>query len=69
MYYKAGTGSWWQDGYSGLGFDWLEPHLMDGLFSYRRGWLVYTPVMLFALIGVFQLPKQWVLPVIIFLYW
>ncbi|MFT5018430.1 MAG: hypothetical protein ACJAX1_001802 [Neolewinella sp.] len=67
MYYKAGTGSWWQDGYSGLGFDWLEPHLMDGLISYRRGWLVYTPVMLFALIGVFQLPKQWVLPVIIFL--
>lgn len=66
IYYKVGTGSWWQNGYAGLGFDWLEPHLFDGFFSYRRGWLVYTPIMLFALIGIFRLPKRWVLPVLVF---
>jgi hypothetical protein len=66
IYYKIGTGSWWQNGYAGLGFDWLEPHLFDGFFSYRRGWLVYTPIMLLALIGIFCLPKRWVLPVLIF---
>lgn len=66
IYYKVGTGSWWQNGYAGLGFDWLEPHLLDGFFSYRRGWLVYTPIMLFALIGIFRLPKRWILPVLIF---
>ena len=67
VYYKVGTGSWWQDGYAGLGFDWFEPHLLDGLFSYRRGWLVYTPIMLFAFVGVFRLPKKWILPVMVFL--
>ncbi|TXF90432.1 hypothetical protein FUA23_06485 [Neolewinella aurantiaca] len=67
IYYKVGTGSWWQDGYAGLSFDWLEPHLLDGLFSYRRGWLVYTPIMTLAFVGIFRLPKAWILPVVIFL--
>jgi len=58
IYYKIGTGSWWQNGYAGLGFDWLEPHLLDGFFSYRRGWLIYTPVILLAFIGIFRLPKR-----------
>lgn len=66
IYYKIGTGSWWQNGYAGLGFDWLEPYIFDGFFSYRRGWLVYTPIMLFAWIGIFRLPKRWILPVLIF---
>ena len=67
IYYKVGTGNWWQDGYAGLGFDWLEPHLFEGFFGYRRGWLVYTPLMAVALIGVFRLPKRWRLPVGFFL--
>ncbi len=67
IYYKAGTGSWFQDGYAGLSFDWLSPHLYEGFIGYRRGWLVYTPLMAFALAGVFWLPKAWRLPFVIFL--
>jgi len=67
IYYKVGTESWFQDGYAGLGFDWLSPHLYEGFIGYRRGWLVYTPLMTFALAGVFWLPKAWRLPFIVFL--
>ncbi len=41
--------------------DWMEwghPHILDGLFSSRRGWLVYTPIMLFSLIGFYHLYKK-----------
>jgi hypothetical protein len=33
-------------------FFWGNPHFIDGLFSYRKGWLLYTPVMIFALLGI-----------------
>lgn len=42
----------------GVGFDFLNPHTFDYLFSFRKGWLIYTPVMLFSLIGFYYLQKQ-----------
>lgn len=66
IYYKAGTGSWWQNGYAGLGFDWLSPHLFEGFLGYRRGWLVYTPLMVFALLGIGWLRNGWLMPVLVF---
>ena len=38
-----------------LAFDWLHPHLIAGIFSYRSGWLVYSPVMLASIIGFIYL--------------
>ena len=72
LYYRLATGGWWQDGYAGLGFDWAAPHLFEGFFSYRRGWLVYTPLMAGALVGLALLPRRrplrpWFLPLLIFL--
>jgi hypothetical protein len=35
------------------GFFWGDPQIINVLFSYRKGWLVYTPLMIFTLIGLF----------------
>lgn len=39
----------------GEGFDFFRPFTMQFLFSYKKGWLLYTPVMIFALIGFITL--------------
>ena len=38
--------------YQDQGFSWLSPHIIDGLFSYRSGWLTYSPIMIFSVIGL-----------------
>ncbi len=46
----------------GEGFDLLSPHTWNFLFSFRKGWLIYTPVMLFALFGLKhfrKIDRQW----------
>jgi hypothetical protein len=58
-YWKKYSGHWLYYSYEEFGFDWLRPHLLDGLFSYRKGWLVYTPVMLLALAGFVPLFRRW----------
>ena len=51
FYWKYVTGNWLEYSYQDQGFDWLHPHIIDGMFSYKAGWLTYTPVMWFALLG------------------
>lgn len=53
LYWKIATGSFIYDTYKnpGVGLDFLSPHILNVLFSFRKGWLVYTPIMIFALIG------------------
>jgi hypothetical protein len=58
MYWKYVTGEWIVYSYQDQGFSWLSPHFMNGLFSYRAGWLVYTPVMLASLVGCVYLWKK-----------
>lgn len=58
IYWKMQTGQWYYYSYGFLGAFYFDtPHLWDGLFSYRKGWLLYTPVMLFSLAGFFVLHK------------
>lgn len=52
IYWKTITGKWFYYSYGSEGFFFTKPHILDGLFSYRKGWLVYTPVMLLALAGI-----------------
>ncbi len=52
MYWKYTTGDWIVYSYQGQGFSWLRPHLFNGIFSYKSGWLTYSPLMLFSLIGI-----------------
>lgn len=51
IWYKQ-TGSWIIYSYEGEGFDWLRPHTYDSLLSYRKGWLLYNPIMILALFGL-----------------
>ncbi|AEE53176.1 hypothetical protein [Haliscomenobacter hydrossis] len=59
IYWKAVAGDWIVYSYQDQGFSWLRPHLFNGLLSYRSGWLLYTPMMIFALIGFKHLSKHW----------
>ena len=56
VYWKSVSGEWLVYSYQDQGFDFLHPHLSDVFFSYRKGWLVYTPVMALALSGI---PLLW----------
>jgi len=60
IYYKLTTGHFFIDAYNnaGEGFDFLNPHTIDFLFSARKGWLVYTPLMVFGLFGFWVMYKQ-----------
>ena len=53
LYWKVYTGYWLFYSYKnpGEGFDFLSPHTLKFLFSFRKGWLLYTPVMIFAIGG------------------
>lgn len=45
--------------YQGDYFEFDGRHLWKCLFSFRKGWLIYTPVMIFALLGFVPLYKQY----------
>jgi len=42
----------------GVGLDVFSPHIISILFSYRKGWFLYTPIMIFPLIGFYFLYKN-----------
>ncbi|MDU0370692.1 hypothetical protein ACFPAF_09835 [Hymenobacter endophyticus] len=58
VFWHAVSGQWWLDTYQGEGFDFTRPHVLDGLFSFKKGWLLYTPLAAVALVGVFFLPPR-----------
>ncbi|MGY8927707.1 MAG: hypothetical protein ACKVJC_10515, partial [Flavobacteriales bacterium] len=55
IYWKHVTGDWLFYSYDnpGEGFEFLAPYTIDFLFSFRKGWFIYTPIMIFATIGIF----------------
>lgn len=60
IYWKAVTGSFFYYSYGPVGgnFYFNNPQIFNQLFSYRKGWLLYTPMMAFALIGIPFLVKR-----------
>jgi hypothetical protein len=52
LYWKYVTGDWIVYSYQDQGFSWLKPHFKDYTFSFSSGWLTYTPIMIFAFIGI-----------------
>jgi hypothetical protein len=49
--YKISTGSFIIYSYQDEGFNFLNPHIMDILFSYKKGLFLYTPLYLISLVG------------------
>lgn len=69
LYWKIQSGHWLYYSYHDEHFFFNHPHIIDGFFSYRKGWLVYTPVMTLSLIGfffLFKYAKSLFLPILIF---
>ncbi|MGM0622230.1 MAG: hypothetical protein ACQETJ_14345, partial [Bacteroidota bacterium] len=60
FYWKAVTGEWIFYSYStkDASFFWGNPQIFDILFSYKKGWFVYTPIMFIAFLGIFLLRKR-----------
>ncbi|HER08727.1 MAG TPA: hypothetical protein ENO20_07430 [Bacteroides sp.] len=72
LYWKAITGHYLFFSYGAEegSFYFGHPHILESLFSYKKGWFVYTPMMLLAVAGIFILPKRlprFFLPVLLLL--
>lgn len=58
LIYKIQTGSFWVDSYGAESFNFRDPHLLDFLFSYKKGLFVYTPLCFISLLGFFYLFRK-----------
>lgn len=57
-YWKLSTGSWVYYSYQDEGFNFLSPEIIKGLFSYRKGWLLWTPLWLLLIPGLIILYRK-----------
>jgi len=61
FYYKLYTGKfifYSYGGNAGEGFEFLNPYIFSFTFSFRKGWLLYTPILIFSIIGFYFLYKR-----------
>jgi hypothetical protein len=61
IYWKIHTGQFLFYSYSanpGEGLELLSPFITKFLFSFRKGWIIYTPIMIFAFAGFYFLYKN-----------
>jgi len=61
LYWKLFTGKFLFNSYganAGEGLDLFSPYTYKFLFSFRKGWLLYTPVMLLAISGFYFMYRQ-----------
>lgn len=69
LYWKAVSGHYFYFSYQGESFFFNNPQIIKGLFSYRNGWFVYTPLMFFSVIGIvflYKHQKDFFWPILIF---
>lgn len=58
IYNYSVSGSIFFYSYNNERFFFGNPHILDAMFSYRNGWLLYSPLMIFSILGMFALFKQ-----------
>ena len=55
LYWYLIAGEWIIYSYQDQGFSFLHPHILEGLASFRGGWLPYTPMGILMLAGFWHL--------------
>jgi hypothetical protein len=58
LYWHQVAGHWLHYSYVDEGFFFLKPRLFEVVTGFRKGWLIYTPAMAFALLGLVQLYRN-----------
>lgn len=59
LLWKFQSGKWIVYSYGEEGFNFLAPHVQDFLFSYAKGWWLYSPIILMSIIlGIIVLIKK-----------
>jgi hypothetical protein len=58
IFWKHMTGQYLYFSYPGERFYWDDPQIINILFSYRKGWFVYTPLIILAFIGLFFMKEK-----------
>jgi hypothetical protein len=53
IFWKNHTGHYLYFSYPGEKFYWGDPQIINILFSYRKGWFLYTPLIVLAFAGFF----------------
>jgi hypothetical protein len=56
--YFLQTGRFFVDSYVVEGFIWNRPEMINILFSYKKGLIIYTPLILFSLFGLIPLYRK-----------
>lgn len=70
IYWKYFSGDWIYYSYGDEHFFLDAPMILKGLFGFRKGWFIYTPLMIFAFFGLWSFLRKhrsFVFPVAIFL--
>jgi hypothetical protein len=70
VFWKIRTGNFLYWSYLGERFFFNDPQIINFLFSYRKGWFVYTPIMIFSVIGIvisYDRLRQFFIPVLMLL--
>ncbi len=61
IYWKIQSGKFLFNSYGGNpgeGFEFFHPFVIELLFSFRKGWFIYTPIMFIALFGFINIYKN-----------
>jgi len=56
--YKIQTGDFLVYSYAGEGFDFKDPNIVNFIISYRKGFLVYTPIFFLSILGSYTLFRR-----------
>jgi hypothetical protein len=48
LMYRLQVGRWWVWAYAREGFNFFDAHFFEFLFSFRKGWIIYSPIVLIS---------------------